>query len=503
MATTGSPRNASLLTQPPADPTIPLFSAGESGSRPVAPVKGYVYSNTTDLTVEQWTGSVWKVVGKIPDVQIPIGGGPTSQRPANPRLGYLYTDVTIGQLVSWTGTTWLVIGPGSTPTPVLAPPIIVTQPSSQTVTAPSAATFTVAAVGTGVLSYQWFKNSVTIGGATASSYSIGTTSQADGGSYTVRVTDSQGTVLSQAAVLTVAGAPFIVSDPVSQTVATGGSASFTVTATGTAPLSYQWKSSGVEISGANSSTYAINSVTLADAGSYTCTVTNGSGSATSAVATLAVSTPVVGARWRTFTGAFAVGANAISSTILGMTITGAAGATTVTQSVVPTSGTLPPGVQLVLRDNAGSINYVVTSEGGEASLGSSFPNISDGAYTVEVYNPGAPIVMTGTVELTEGPGRFNNCSLRATVSGASVWPPVGFAMALSTTTLTDGAYVDLGFYQGESSSVPIVAPYTWDLGGDTVNNPVLGFFPGGPSVSLTGRAPSTGGGAARLEITAP
>ncbi len=503
MATTGSPRNASLLTQPPADPTIPLFSAGESGSRPVTPAKGYVYSNTTDLTVEQWTGSVWKVVGKIPDVQIPVGAGTTGQRPTNPRLGFLYTDTTIGQLVSWTGATWLIIGPGSAPTPTLTPPVIVTQPSSQTVTAPASATFTVVATGTGVLAYQWFKNAVTIGGATSPSYAIGTTSQADGGSYTVSVTDSQGTVLSQPAVLTVTGAPYITTNPLSQTLPSGGTANFFVAATGTAPLSYQWKFNGSPISGANYNNYSINSISTANAGSYTCTVTNGTGSATSTAATLTVSTPAIGARWRNFTGIFATGSDGFSPTALGMTIYGTGGMTGFTVMLVPASGALPPGVELSLRDGVGNLIFNMISSGGETSFGIPVGISEDGAYTVDINNPGSPIVMSCTVEITSGPGRFGNCSLRCVVAGSVRWPPDGFAMALSTSSLSDGAYVDLGFYQGASANTPLVAPYTWDLAGNTTNNPVLGFYPGGPGVNLTGYAPVSGGGDARLEITAP
>src|SRR5204862_6064241 len=56
--------------------------------------------------------------------------------------------------------------PGGPPTA----PTIVNQPGAQTVTPGSTATFSVGAVGTGPMSYQWRKNGSTIGGATASSY---------------------------------------------------------------------------------------------------------------------------------------------------------------------------------------------------------------------------------------------------------------------------------------------------------------------------------------------
>ena len=68
----------------------------------------------------------------------------------------------------------------------------------------------------------------------------------------------------------------------------GSSVSFSVTATGTAPLGYQWKKGSVVITGATGSSYTISSPQVADAGSYTVSVTNSAGSVTSAAATLVV-----------------------------------------------------------------------------------------------------------------------------------------------------------------------------------------------------------------------
>ena len=82
-------------------------------------------------------------------------------------------------------------------------PTIATQPQAQTVTAGAGATFTVAANGTGPLSYQWMKGATDIAGATNASYTIAATAAADAGSYSVKVSNSVGTVTSSAAVLTV------------------------------------------------------------------------------------------------------------------------------------------------------------------------------------------------------------------------------------------------------------------------------------------------------------
>ena len=84
-------------------------------------------------------------------------------------------------------------------------------------------------------------------------------------------------------------APAITLQPASQTVSVGQSATFNVTASGTAPLSYQWQRNSVNISGATSASYTLSSTTLSDNGAqFRAIVTNAAGSATSNAATLTV-----------------------------------------------------------------------------------------------------------------------------------------------------------------------------------------------------------------------
>lgn len=83
-------------------------------------------------------------------------------------------------------------------------------------------------------------------------------------------------------------APAITSNPSSITVSQGQPASFSVTASGANPLSYQWQKNGVNIAGATSATYTISSVQTSHAGQYRAIVTNAYGSATSRAATLTV-----------------------------------------------------------------------------------------------------------------------------------------------------------------------------------------------------------------------
>ncbi len=84
--------------------------------------------------------------------------------------------------------------------------------------------------------------------------------------------------------------PTIITQPVSQTVAVGNNASFSVTAGGTAPLSYQWQFNNANISGATTSTLSLVNAQSANAGNYSVVVSSAYGSVTSASANLAVLT---------------------------------------------------------------------------------------------------------------------------------------------------------------------------------------------------------------------
>ncbi|HZI18965.1 MAG TPA: PQQ-dependent sugar dehydrogenase [Pyrinomonadaceae bacterium] len=84
-------------------------------------------------------------------------------------------------------------------------------------------------------------------------------------------------------------APVITSDPVSQIVPAGAAVSFTVSALGAQPLTYQWQRDGANVAGANSPTLTLAAATAADDGArFRCVVSNASGSATSAEAVLSV-----------------------------------------------------------------------------------------------------------------------------------------------------------------------------------------------------------------------
>ena len=177
-------------------------------------------------------------------------------------------------------------------------PSIGTQPANQSVVTGSAATFTVTATGGGTLAYQWKKNGADIPGATASTYTTPATSHADNDAvFSVLVSNTAGLATSNDAKLAVTAAAMaaaITQQPENQSVATGQTASFSVSATGTAPLAYQWKKNGTDIPSATASTYTTPATSNADNNAvFSVVVSNIASTATSTVASLTVTTGVL------------------------------------------------------------------------------------------------------------------------------------------------------------------------------------------------------------------
>ncbi len=179
-------------------------------------------------------------------------------------------------------------GGGSKP---VAVPSITAEPANQTVTVGQTATFAVVAGGAAPLSFQWQKDGSSVPGATAASYTTPPTATTDNGStFDVIVSNSAGNVTSSAATLNVTGvAPTITTQPANQTVTAGQTATFSVVATGTAPLSYQWQKNGSAISGANAASYTTPPTATTDNGStFDVIVSNSAGPVTSNAASLTV-----------------------------------------------------------------------------------------------------------------------------------------------------------------------------------------------------------------------
>ena len=169
------------------------------------------------------------------------------------------------------------------------PPSITSQPSSTTVSAGTNVTLAVTASGSPTLTYQWRKDFSPLAGATGSALVIHDAQSANAGSYDVVVTNSVNSATSSAASVVVNPAgPTITVQPASLTTAINGTATFSVTAVGTEPLSYQWRKGGSELLGATASTLVLAGVSATTAGSYDVVVHNSIADATSSPAVLTV-----------------------------------------------------------------------------------------------------------------------------------------------------------------------------------------------------------------------
>jgi hypothetical protein len=177
------------------------------------------------------------------------------------------------------------------------PPQITTHPIGQTVNAGSRVSLSVVASGNG-LGYLWLKDSIAIAGATNSVLVLPNPQPGDSGAYYAVVTNTGGVAISSPATVTVNAVttppvvvvvpPTVAAPPVAAALLLGAGHQLTVTATGTAPFSYQWFRDAAPIPGATASSLTLQTVRLSDAGSYTVVVRNSAGSITSAPVTVTV-----------------------------------------------------------------------------------------------------------------------------------------------------------------------------------------------------------------------
>jgi len=168
---------------------------------------------------------------------------------------------------------------------------ITTQPKSIAVNAGSDVTLTISATSTGTISYQWYKNSELVAGASSASLVISAAQPSDAGTYTVIVTTAGGSITSQAASVTVnsvAEAPVFSEQPVSQTIGQGSTVVFAARASGYPTPTFQWLFNGSQIAGATDPEFVISGASAANAGQYTCVASNQSGSVNSSPAQLNV-----------------------------------------------------------------------------------------------------------------------------------------------------------------------------------------------------------------------
>lgn len=163
------------------------------------------------------------------------------------------------------------------------------QPTNQLVSLGSTVIFNATVQGTVPLARQWRFNGANISGAIATSLTMTNVQATNTGNYDIVASDFSGSVTSSVATLvliSVVVPPGIMAQPQSVVVSPSSNATFTVAASGTAPLRYQWRFNNTNLSGATNTSYTRTNSQSADVGNYTVVVTNIAGSITSIVATL-------------------------------------------------------------------------------------------------------------------------------------------------------------------------------------------------------------------------
>ena len=268
LASTGAVQAAPASTTAPNAPTPP-----SPCSYSISPTGAPFPSNggTGNTTVTTGSNCAWAAEPLVPWITVVGAATGTGMGTVTFTVLANLGDQRSGSL-RIAGQTFNVTEASRTSTPTPTPPTITTQPQSQTITSGATTVLSVTAAGTAPLGYQWYvgptgTTTSPIATATASSYT--TPALTSTTSYWVRVANSSGSADSITATITVTTAatpPTITTQPQSQTITSGTTAALSVTATGTAPLSYQWYvgSTGTTtnpIAGATASNYTTPALT--------------------------------------------------------------------------------------------------------------------------------------------------------------------------------------------------------------------------------------------------
>ena len=287
---------------------------------------------------------------------------------------------------------------------------------------------------------------------------------------TVTATDTNGNTTSGAFAVTVAAAaipPVVTTPPASQHVAPGSNVTFSVGASGTSPLTYQWKLNGTAIAGATSATYSVANVQLASMGFYSVTVSNSAGSVDSGMAILTVA--------------------AGSSRLTGLS----------TRGYVPAGGSLTPGFYL---RGSGSKSIIVRAVG---------PSLSNYGVSSPLSDPRMDLIPAGgTTPLLSNDDWGTNANLPALRAAMPFPLAEGSKDAAALTTLstaTSSGYT-VRIVPSSTATAGIALAEVYDL--DATTAPVqffslstLGFTGPGDNV-LTPGFFITGNGPKQLLIRA-
>jgi hypothetical protein len=231
----------------------------------------------------------------------------------------------------------------------------------------------------------------------------------------------------------VSTAPSITTQPASQSVTAGQTASFSVTSSGAAPLNYQWSKNGAAITGATSASYTTPATATSDSGSqFTVVISNSAGNVTSNAATLTVSATSPG---RLNASASTLNFNSVnigSSSILGVTFNNTGTSSIIVSNVsvsgagynasgMPTGLILTPGQTVILNVTftpsvTGSVTGVVNVTSNASNSTASIILLGKG------IQPAVPHSVTVAWPASAAPTVSGYNVYRATLSGAYTTP---------------------------------------------------------------------------------
>ncbi len=385
----------------------------------------------------------------------------------------------------------------------LTVPVSATALVSQTVCPGDTVMLSTVASGTPPYNYAWLKSGSTLSGQTNSSLTLSNVSTNDTATYSVIVSGAMGSV-TNSATLTVNSPVTVTVAPLNQMAVAGGSATFSVAATGTG-LSYQWVFNGTVIGTGSSLT--LNNLTTVQAGIYTVIVSGTCDSVTksatltvnkatasltlgnlnptyngSAKTATATTTPTGLAVTFTYNGSTTAPTSAGSYTVVG-TINDAnyQGSATGTLVIAQASGSITLGSLNPTYNGSAKTATATTTPSGLAVTftynGSSTAPTSAGSYTVvgTINDPNYQGSATGTLVIAQASGSITLGSLNQTYNGsaktatATTTPSslaVTFTYNGSTTAPSSaGSYTVVGTindanYQGSATGTLVINPAT-------------------------------------------
>lgn len=226
----------------------------------------------------------------LPQIESFLTNGPNAMVAVG--SGHLASDIGLVSLLQARG--YIVRRMNRHLLPPLLLPAIVRAPSSATAPAGQSVILELTASGSPPLAYQWYQNGTALVGETNASLALRNLTSTQAGRYEALVTNAVGWVKSAPADVAVTSPilpAHIVTQPLSTNTVLGGSVSFTVAATGSPTILYQWQKDGRDIPNANRPVLQLTNLSLTDAGQYTVIVSNTAGRETSLPATLTVAPP--------------------------------------------------------------------------------------------------------------------------------------------------------------------------------------------------------------------